>query len=100
MHRWVLWWFNVGVVCGVVAVVNIVGRDLSRTQEDIILLIGALHWLLGGLVCYACDAIRIEGASQASKDKEPSRAGQQPEWHPASYFLFPGNRTSLLPPKH
>ncbi len=97
IHRWVLWWFYVGVVCCVVAVINILGRDLSRTQEDVILLIGALHWLLGGLVCYACDAIRIEGLSQQPKDKEPSRAWEPPEWHPPSDFLFPGSRKSLLP---
>jgi len=52
IHRWVVWWFYVGAVCGVTALVNILGRDLTRTQELIILIFGVLHWLLGGLVCW------------------------------------------------
>jgi hypothetical protein len=99
MHRWVVWWFYVGVVCGVVAVINILGRDLSRTQERVILAIGVLHWALGGLVCYACDAIRIEGSSQRLKSEEPPKPRDIPEWHPASDFLLPGTRKSLLPPR-
>lgn len=98
IHRWVLWWIYVGVACGAVAVINILSLNLSRTQEDIVLLIGAVYWLLGGgVVCYACDAIRIEGSSQQPKNKEPTRASDPPEWHPASDFLLPGNRKSLLP---
>lgn len=100
LHRWVLWWFYVGVICGVVAVVNILGRSLSRTQEDVILLIGAMHWVLGGLICYACDAIRIEGSSQQPKGKDPSTTRESAEWHPASDFLFPGNSKSVLPPRY
>jgi hypothetical protein len=29
IHHWVLWWFGVGIVCGVVALVNIFSRDLA-----------------------------------------------------------------------
>ena len=60
IHRWVLWWFYVGVVCGVVALINILSRDLTRIQDRIILVIGVLFWLLGGLICYACDSVQIE----------------------------------------
>jgi len=60
IHRWVLWWFYVGVACGVVALVNILTRDLTRIQERIILVIGVLFWLMGGLVCYACEGIQID----------------------------------------
>ena len=59
IHRWVLWWFNVGIVLGAIAVINILFRDLSRTQERIILIIGALNWLLGGLICYGYGGVRI-----------------------------------------
>ncbi len=101
VQRWVLWWIYVGIICGVVAVINILGRHLSRTQEDIILVIGVVHWVLGGLVCYALDAVRIEGASQQMKRKEPAGIWQQlSEWHPPSDFVFPGNRKSLLPPRY
>jgi hypothetical protein len=100
IHRWILWWFYVGVACGAVAVVNILSRNVSRTQEDVILVIGALFWVLGGVVCYACDAIRIEGSSRQPENKEPPRALDTPEWHPGSDFLLPGNRKSLLPRKY
>jgi hypothetical protein len=100
VQRWVLWWIYVGIVCGVVAVINILGRNLSRSQEDIILVIGVVHWVLGGLVCYAFDAVRIEGAQQP-KRKAPSGVWQQlSEWHPPSDFLFPGSRKSFLPPRY
>lgn len=100
IHRWVVWWVYVGVVCGVVAVVNILGRDLSRKQERIILLIGLAHWVVGGLICYACDAIRIEGSSEEVKSQQPLKRWEGPEWHPASDFLLPGGKKSLLPPKY
>lgn len=29
IHHWVLWWFDVGIVCGAVALVNIFSRDLT-----------------------------------------------------------------------
>ncbi|MGP8245898.1 MAG: hypothetical protein ACLQVN_15435 [Bryobacteraceae bacterium] len=100
MHRWVVWWIYVGVVCGVVALVNIFGRDLSRAQERLILLVGVLHWVVGGLVCYACDAIRIDGASEEPGNREPPKPREGREWHPASDFLLPGGKKSLLPPRY
>lgn len=99
VHRWVLWWFYIGVACGVVAVINILGRNLTRTQEDVVLVIGAIHWLLGGLVCYAFDAIRFERPTRPEQG-EPSKKSETSEWHPASDFLFPGNRKRLLPPRY
>ena len=33
IHRWVIWWFCLGLVVGVVALVNILFRDFPRTQE-------------------------------------------------------------------
>src|SRR4051794_1813691 len=107
MHRWVLWWIYLGVAGGVVALANILFRDPTRTQDKIILVAGIAHWVLGGLVCYAYDAIRIEDSSRKPVRVEPSqarerrisRAGEREEWHPASDFLLPGTRKSLLPPK-
>lgn len=43
-----------------VALINILSRDLTRVQERIILVLGVLFWLLGGLVCYACDSVQID----------------------------------------
>ncbi|HVW85575.1 MAG TPA: hypothetical protein VHB50_12885 [Bryobacteraceae bacterium] len=99
IHHWVLWWFYVGVVCGAVALVNIFTRDLSRTQDKFILIIGVLHWALGGLVCYASEGIRIERPYQPEGHITPARREPE-EWHPASDFVLPGNRKSLLPPRH
>jgi hypothetical protein len=101
MSRWVIWWVYVGVVCGVVALINILGReDLSRTQERVILLIGVAHWVVGGLVCYALDAIRFEGPSAEAKTAEPAKLREAPEWHPPSDFLLPGGKKSILPPRY
>src|SRR3954451_14677985 len=100
IRRWVLWWFYIGVVCGVVAVVNILDRNLTRTQEEVVLAIGLLHWALGGAVCYFYDSVKIDKAQQGPPrniTKEPLR---QPEWHAASDFMLPGGRKGLLPPRH
>ena len=59
VHHWVIWWFFVGVACGIVALLNIFFRDLTQTQERAILLLGVLHWVLGGLVCYAFEGIQV-----------------------------------------
>ena len=100
IRRWVVWWFYVGVICGVVALVNILGRnDLSRAEVRLILAAGVFFWLLGGLVCYATEGIRIERPSETIQRKplnEQPRIGQQTEWHAASDFLLPGNRKSLI----
>jgi len=100
IHHWVVWWFYVGVICGAVAVINILGRNLPRSEEEFILLLGALFWILGGLVCYGCGGIELQTPPHASE--HPVKFGEplQTEWHSASDFLLPGSRKSLLPPKH
>ena len=71
IHHWVLWWFGVGIVCGVVALVNILSRDLTRTQDRVVLVVGVLFWLLGGLVCYAYDSVQIGENSRPSTRNDP-----------------------------
>jgi len=100
IHHWVVWWFYVGVICGAVALANILGRTLSRSQEDFVLLMGALFWLLGGLLCYGYGGIELQAPPPASEPPAQTIRPSQTEWHPASDFLLPGNRKSLLPPKH
>lgn len=99
IHHWVLWWFYVGVACGVVALANIFLRDLTRTQERVILAIGILHWLLGGLVCYALEGIQIKEAPRPVNNKQPEHTVDEREWYPASYFVLPGRGGKLLLPK-
>ena len=60
IHRWVVWWVDVGIVCGVIAVANLLGHHLTPSQDRILILLGAAHWGLGGLVCWAFDGIRVE----------------------------------------
>jgi len=91
IHRWVLWWFYVGAVCGIVALVNILVRDLSRTQEKIVLVIGLCFWLLGGLVCY--------GSQQSAHDGAP-KLHRLKEGHFILGFVLPGHRMRLRSPKH
>ena len=99
IHRWVVWWFYIGVVCGVVAIVNILNRHLTRTQEEVILLLGVMHWVLGGIACYFYDSVRIEKPIQKLPEGDKATAEPQKEWHAASDFLLPGGGQSLLPPK-
>ena len=70
VRRWVRWWFYVGVACGAVALANIFFRNLTRAQEDAILFVGVMHWLLGGLVCWALDGIKVEKAHPRVAEKE------------------------------
>ncbi|MEO8130288.1 MAG: hypothetical protein ABJF23_22475 [Bryobacteraceae bacterium] len=100
IRRWVLWWFYVGVVCGVIALVNIFLRDLTRAEEHEFIFLGVLHWVLGGVVCYALDGVQIaKPTAPNSSDKPVDQTEHQEEWHPASDFLFPGGRKSILPPR-
>jgi hypothetical protein len=99
IRRWVLWWICIGLVCGVVAVINILSRNLTRTQEEVLLVMGVMHWVLGGIGCYFYDSVQIQKPTQDMKDDQ-HKAEQQSEWHEASDFLLPGGRRSLLPPHH
>ena len=101
VHRWVVWWMVLGVVCGIVAVTNILEHNLTRAQERILILTGVLNWILGGLICYASEGIRIEKPTAPQQTVAPKPLPvHDEEWHAASDFLLPGNRKSLLPPKY
>ena len=102
VQRWVVWWMVVGIMCGIVAITNILEHNLTRAQDRILIAIGIMNWLLGGLICYAFSGVRIQELSRsASRKKEIGPEPQAgPEWHAASDFLMPGNRKSLLPPRY
>ena len=98
IRRWVIWWFWLGVVCGAVAILNIVTRNLTRSQELIILFIGVMNWVLGGAICWAFGVQIAQPSPPASPTKE-AHFTPELEWHSASDFLLPGHRR-LLPPKY
>jgi hypothetical protein len=50
-------------VCGVVALVNIFTRDLTRSQDHIILLVGIIFWVLGGVVSWASESVEHQRPS-------------------------------------
>src|SRR4051794_23099636 len=102
IRRWVLWWLGLGVITGAVALLNILARNLTRSQDHLILIIGILHWMLGGLVCWAVEGIRVEERSPTARNEptsiqRPSAIAVEKEWYPASAFLIPGGRKRLLP---
>jgi hypothetical protein len=102
IRRWVLWWIGLGVIMGAVALMNILARNLTRSQEDLILIVGMLHWILGGVVCWAFEGIRVEERSlpsshQPTPIQKPSAMAVEREWYSASTFLVPGGRKRLLP---
>lgn len=98
IHRWVIWWLFMGVVCGAVALLNILLRDLTHTQEKAILAVGIVNWVLGGIVCWASEGIKIQVPPQP--ERHETRTEEAREWHPPSDFVLPGGRKSLLPPKY
>lgn len=100
VKRWVLWWFYASVALGAIAIANLLVSDLTRRQERIVLIMGVIHWVLGGMVCYACDSVRFAKPSEKPLQKEVPRGDAQEEWHAASDFLYPGGRKSVLPPKY
>jgi hypothetical protein len=101
IQRWVIWWFYVGVVCGAIALVNILGHNLTGAQDRILLIFGAAHWLLGGIVCLAFESVKIESRRPLPPPiQKPANTAPETEWHPASDFLLPGGRRSLLPWRH
>lgn len=100
IQHWVVWWFYVGIVCGVVALTNVFLRNLSETQIKLVLVFGVLHWVLGGVICYCIDGVRI--APPPERVTPAPRAGVplETEFHSASEFLLPGNHKSVLPPTY
>ncbi len=100
IRHWVMWWFYLGVVCGVIALVNIFFRDLSPVDIKLVLIFGVLHWVLGGVVCYCFDGVKIEKPVRPFAKVSQPDASPQTEWHSASDFVLPGGRRSLLPPKY
>jgi hypothetical protein len=99
IHRWVVWWLCLGVVFGAIALVNILFRDLTRTQDKIILIVGIVHWVLGGIVCWAFEGVKITPAPP-SENHQPAQTEAEREWHSASDFILPGSRKSILPPRY
>lgn len=97
IQRWVLWWLCLGVVFGAIALVNIFFRELSRSQDKIILVVGILHWVLGGVVCWAFEGIKVSPA--LPPEHHYTAPVDEREWHSASDFVLPGGRKSLLPPR-
>ncbi len=98
IHRWVIWWFWLGVVCGAVAILNIVTRNLTKSNELVILFIGVMNWVLGGVICWGFGIQIVQPSPPASPTKE-AHFTPEFEWHSASDFLLPGHRR-LLPPKY
>ena len=81
---------------GIVAMVNILGRGLSRSTEHVLLILGTWHWLLGGLICWGLEGVQINmlkrtperPARMQSSLRVPSGLDTGP--HHISEFVLPG----------
>ncbi|HLH06567.1 MAG TPA: hypothetical protein VKW78_04970 [Terriglobales bacterium] len=96
VRRWVRWWFYAGVVCGAVALANIFFRNLTRTQEEVILFLGVMFWILGGLVCWAWEGIKLEKPGQPQEAKEEASVAPVTGPKPLTDFMLRG-RGQLRP---
>ncbi len=85
LSRWVVRWFWSSVGLGAIAIANMIGRDLTRRQDRNILMLGIVNWVLGGLICFALDAVRIQSAARE-------------DGHEASDFHFAGKRRVFCRP--
>jgi len=89
------------VIVGIVALVNILGRDLTKAQDHLILFIGAFNWILGGVVCWAFEGVRFEEPPRTEEPRETAEEARfEKEWHAASDFVSPGRRKRFLPPRY
>lgn len=100
VKHWVLWWFYLGVICGLVALINIFFRDMTPEGIKLALIFGVLFWVLGGVVIYCYDGVKITETPHASNKPPEHITSGETEWHSASEFLLPGNRKSIFPPRY
>ena len=99
ISRWVVWWIGIGVAVGAIALANVIGRDLTRRQDQIILLIGVVHWVLGGLVCWAFDGIEVK-EPEKQRPTEAPRSEARTDSRTHSQFVMSGTRKSIMPPPY
>ncbi|HYA17702.1 MAG TPA: hypothetical protein VEF06_09565 [Bryobacteraceae bacterium] len=88
---WVLWWIYTGIVCGIVALVNILFRDLSSLQIAIVIGMGVLFWTVGGIVAYGYGGVRIvSGYPPLPAPKRATRRSRNGTLPPTFCFREPG----------
>ena len=64
-----MWWICIGIVCGAIAVANILGHHLTKSQDEILILMGIAHWVLGGFVCWLFEGVKTEPGPSAASEK-------------------------------
>ena len=82
LQRWVVWWFYVGIVCGVIALAITFFGNLSKPQIKLVLVFGVLHWVLGGVVCYCVEGIKVVPPRDQAVQPPAPVARFDAEWHP------------------
>lgn len=97
LHRWVVWWIYIGIVCSIVALVNILFRNLSPLQTAMVIVMGVLFWIIGGIVAYGYGGVLIVPMRHHSLVKHDS---PEDEAHAATDFLFPGTWNAPHPHTH
>jgi hypothetical protein len=100
VHHWVIDWIVVGVVCGIVVLVNLLFRRPAPDEVVLSLFFGGLYWVIGGIVCYCVEAVKLESPHGSERGEMAKRAAEAGEYHCASDFLFPGASHHLFPRRH
>jgi hypothetical protein len=97
-HRWVFWWFCLGIFGGIIALGNIFFLDLTHLEVKVILFFGLAHWLLGSLVCWAWEGVKLEPEKPVANAVRTSVLAEKQEQNIAAELIRRQNR--LVPPRH
>jgi hypothetical protein len=97
VRRWVFDWFVIGVVCGIVVLVNVFFRKPSADDVALSLFFGGLYWVIGGIICYGLEGVKFEPPHAVEHGETIMTTADQRQYHCASDFVLPGNSRHLFP---
>jgi hypothetical protein len=97
IQHWIVDWFYLGLVCGVVVLVNLFARTVSADTLTLVIFFGGLAWFIGGIICYGYEGIGTQGWPPEPRHRAGGQEEQPLEWHCASDFLIPGTHKTYVP---
>jgi hypothetical protein len=100
IQHWIVDWLWLGMVCIIVALVNIFARPFSDRTASLVLFFTGLSWVIGGIICYGFEGIKPPLPSGKAHSETPAGDAPVQEWHSASDFVIPGTRKTFILTHH